>query len=40
MTLNGAVRSMAARNRATAIVKATDGVKAVQNNLKVDPNVK
>ena len=40
VTLNGAVRSMAAKNRATAIVKATDGVKAVHNNLKVDPNVK
>jgi hyperosmotically inducible protein len=40
VTLNGAVRSMAAKNRATAIVKATDGVKGVKNNLKVDPNVK
>jgi hyperosmotically inducible protein len=38
--LNGAVRTMEAKNKATAIVKATDGVKSVQNNLKVDPNVK
>jgi hyperosmotically inducible protein len=40
VTLNGSVRTMAAKNRATAIVKATDGVKGVQNNLKVDPGVK
>jgi hyperosmotically inducible protein len=40
VTLNGAVRTMAAKNRATAIAKATDGVKGVQNNLKVDPGVK
>jgi len=40
VTLNGAVRSMAAKNRATAIVKGTDGVKGVHNNLKVDPSVK
>ena len=38
--LNGAVRTMEAKNKATAIVKGTDGVKSVQNNLKVDPNVK
>ena len=40
VTLTGAVRTMAAKNRATAIVKATDGVKGVHNNLKVDPSVK
>jgi osmotically-inducible protein OsmY len=40
VTLNGAVRSMAAKNRATAIAKATDGVKAVHNNLKITPTVK
>ena len=40
VTLNGAVRTMAAKNRATAIVKGTDGVKGVHNNLKVDPSVK
>ena len=40
VTLNGAVRTMAAKDRATAIVKATDGVKGVRNNLKVDPGVK
>lgn len=40
VTLNGAVRTMAAKNRATAIAKGTDGVKGVHNNLKVDPNVK
>ena len=40
VTLNGAVRTMAAKDRATAIVKATDGVKDVRNNLKVDPGVK
>ena len=38
--LNGAVRSMEAKNKATAIVKGTDGVKSVQNNLKIDPSVK
>ena len=38
--LNGAVRTMEAKNKATAIVKGTDGVKSVQNNLKIDPNVK
>ncbi len=40
VTLNGAVRTTAAKDRATAIVKATDGVKGVRNNLKVDPGVK
>jgi osmotically-inducible protein OsmY len=40
VTLNGAVRTMAAKDRAAAIVKATDGVKGVRNNLKVDPGVK
>jgi len=40
VTLNGSVRSMAAKDRATTIVKATDGVKGVKNNLKVDPGVK
>ena len=40
VVLNGAVRSAAARDRATAIAKATDGVKSVKNNLKLDPGVK
>jgi hyperosmotically inducible periplasmic protein len=40
VTLNGAVRTMAAKDRAAAIAKATDGVKGVRNNLKVDPGVK
>jgi hyperosmotically inducible protein len=40
VTLNGAVRTAAAKNRATAIAKATDGVKAVNNNLKINPGVK
>ena len=40
VVLNGAVRTAAAKNRATAIVKATDGVKGVTNNLKIDPSVK
>jgi hyperosmotically inducible periplasmic protein len=38
--LTGAVRTMEAKNKATALAKGTDGVKSVQNNLKVDPNVK
>jgi hyperosmotically inducible protein len=38
--LNGAVRTMEAKNKATALAKGTDGVKSVQNNLKIDPNVK
>jgi len=40
VALNGAVRTAAAKNRATAIAKSTDGVKGVTNNLKIDPNVK
>jgi hyperosmotically inducible periplasmic protein len=40
VTLKGAVRTMEAKNKATAIAKGTDGVKSVQNNLKIDPNVK
>ena len=40
MELNGAVRTMEAKNKASAIVKGTDGVKSVQNNLKIDPSVK
>jgi len=31
---------MEPKNTATAIVKWTDGVKSVQNNLKNDPSVK
>ncbi len=40
VVLNGAVRTAAAKDRATALAKATDGVKAVKNNLKVDVNAK
>lgn len=40
VALKGAVRTAAAKDRATAIAKATDGVKGVTNNLKVDPSVK
>ena len=40
VTLNGAVRTMDAKNKATAIAKATEGVKGVENNLKINPNVK
>ena len=40
VVLNGAVRTAAAKTRAAAVAKATDGVKTVTNNLKVDPNVK
>jgi hyperosmotically inducible periplasmic protein len=40
VVLKGAVRTAAARDRADAIAKATDGVKSVTNNLKVDPSVK
>jgi hyperosmotically inducible protein len=40
VVLNGAVRSSAAKTRATAIAKGTDGVKDVTNNLKIDPTVK
>jgi hyperosmotically inducible protein len=38
--LNGSVRTAAAKDRAAAIAKATDGVKTVKNNLKVDANLK
>lgn len=37
VTLNGAVRTAAGRERAESIAKATDGVKSVKNNLKVTP---
>jgi hyperosmotically inducible protein len=40
VALKGAVRTAAAKDRATAIAKGTEGVKSVNNNLKVDPNVK
>jgi len=40
VVLNGTVRTPAARNRAAAIVKTTEGVKRVTNNLKVNPGVK
>ena len=40
VALNGVVRTAAAKARAAAIAKATDGVKGVKNNLKVDPSVK
>ena len=40
VTLNGAVRTTAARARAAEIATKTDGVKSVKNNLKVDPTVK
>jgi hyperosmotically inducible protein len=40
VVLNGAVRTAAAKERATALATATDGVKAVKNNLKVDVNAK
>ena len=40
VALKGAVRSAAAKDRATAIAKGTDGVKSVKNDLKVDPSVK
>jgi hyperosmotically inducible periplasmic protein len=40
VTLNGAVQTPVARTRAEEIVKATDGVKSVKNNLKVNPAVK
>jgi hyperosmotically inducible protein len=35
VALNGTVRSDAARSRAVAVAKATDGVKSVKDNLKV-----
>ena len=40
VVLNGAVRTAAAKTRAGAVAKATDGVKTVTNNLKIDPSVK
>jgi hyperosmotically inducible periplasmic protein len=40
VVLKGAVRTPAARERAAAIAKATDGVKGVTNNLKVSATVK
>jgi len=40
VTLNGVVRTEAGRARALAIAKATDGVKSVNNNLKVTPKAK
>ena len=40
VTLNGVVRTEAGRTRALAIAKATDGVKSVNNNLKVTPKAK
>ena len=40
VVLNGAVRTAAAKDKATTLVKGTDGVKSVKNNLKIDPNVK
>jgi len=40
VVLKGAVRTAGARTRAETIAKATDGVKSVTNNLKVDPAVK
>jgi hyperosmotically inducible periplasmic protein len=40
VVLKGAVRTPAARDRAAEIAKATDGVKSVTNNLKVDASVK
>ena len=40
VALKGAVRTAAAKDRATAIAKTTDGVKSVKNDLKIDPSVK
>jgi hyperosmotically inducible protein len=40
VSLSGAVRTDAAKERAASIAKATDGVKSVKNNLKVNPAVK
>ena len=40
VALKGAVRTAAAKDRATAIAKGTDGVKSVKNDLKIDPSVK
>jgi hyperosmotically inducible protein len=38
VALNGTVKTSAAKTRAEAIAKATDGVKSVKDNLKVGPN--
>ena len=38
--LKGAVRTAAAKERATAIAKGTEGVRSVKNDLKVDANAK
>ena len=40
VVLKGAVRTAAAKERAAAIAKATDGVTGVTNNLKVNASVK
>jgi hyperosmotically inducible protein len=40
VVLNGTVKTDAGRTRAEAIAKATDGVKTVKNNLKVNPKSK
>ncbi len=40
VSLSGAVRTDAAKERAASIAKATDGVKSVKNNLKVNAAVK
>jgi hyperosmotically inducible protein len=40
VALKGAVRTAAAKDRATAIAKGTDGVKGVKNDMKIDPSVK
>jgi len=40
VSLQGAVRTPAAKARAEEIAKATDGVKSVKNSLKVNPEVK
>lgn len=40
VSLSGAVRTAAAKERAASIAKATDGVKSVKNNLKVNAAVK
>jgi len=40
VVLNGAVRTAAAKEKATTLARSTDGVKSVKNNLKIDPNVK
>lgn len=40
VALKGAVRTAAAKDRATALAKGTEGVKSVKNDLKIDPSVK